>query len=62
MDKAGSYAIQGLAKVFISSINGSYTNVIGLPLSCVLDELEKIGLWTYLSYFVIPISDEGSII
>jgi len=31
-DKAGGYAIQGLAGAFISSINGSYTNVVGLPL------------------------------
>lgn len=30
--KAGGYAIQGLAAAFIKSINGSYTNVVGLPL------------------------------
>ena len=30
--KAGGYAIQGLAGAFIPEINGSYTNVVGLPL------------------------------
>lgn len=33
MDKAGAYAIQGGAVHFVRSINGSYTNVIGLPMT-----------------------------
>lgn len=37
-DKAGGYAIQGLASRFIPSIAGSYANVVGLPVQCV-DEL-----------------------
>ena len=37
-DKAGGYAIQGLASRFIPSIAGSYANVVGLPVACV-DEL-----------------------
>ena len=37
-DKAGGYAIQGLASRFIPSIAGSYSNVVGLPVAC-LDEL-----------------------
>jgi septum formation protein len=37
-DKAGGYAIQGLAARFIPSIAGSYSNVVGLPVACV-DEL-----------------------
>lgn len=31
-DKAGAYAIQGLAATFVRAINGSYSNVVGLPL------------------------------
>jgi len=35
MDKAGAYAIQGLAAKFIERIEGSYTNVVGLPIELV---------------------------
>ncbi|VGO22005.1 Maf family protein [Pontiella sulfatireligans] len=38
MDKAGAYAIQGGAAHMVRSINGSYTNVVGLPL-CELYEM-----------------------
>ncbi len=37
-DKAGAYAIQGLGAGFVKSINGSYTNVVGLPI-CELIEI-----------------------
>ncbi len=43
-DKAGGYAIQGLASGFVSEIRGSYTNVVGLPASNVLAALERLGL------------------
>jgi septum formation protein len=33
MDKAGAYGIQGLASKFIDRIDGSYTNVVGLPVA-----------------------------
>ncbi len=39
-DKAGSYAVQGASCLFIEKINGSYTNVMGLPMERLLKELE----------------------
>jgi septum formation protein len=42
-DKAGGYAVQGQGAYFIRSIRGSYTNVIGLPLCEVLEELKSFG-------------------
>ena len=33
MDKAGAYAVQGLGAAFVDRIHGSYTNVVGLPLT-----------------------------
>lgn len=41
--KAGAYAIQGLAAKFIISINGSYSNVVGLPLFEVANMLKGRG-------------------
>ena len=35
MDKAGAYAIQGLASKFIQRIDGCYFNVVGLPVALV---------------------------
>lgn len=32
-DKAGAYAVQGLAAIYITQLNGSYSNVVGLPLA-----------------------------
>ncbi len=42
-DKAGGYAIQGIGAFMISRINGSYTNVVGLPLAEVVDHLAACG-------------------
>jgi len=42
-DKAGGYAIQGLAGSFVQSIKGSYTNVVGLPLTEVVTMLVSEG-------------------
>lgn len=41
LDKAGAYGIQGRAAAFVDKINGSYTNVVGLPLSQVCKMLHK---------------------
>jgi septum formation protein len=38
-DKAGAYAIQGLASRFIPRIEGSYSNIVGLPVACVWELL-----------------------
>ena len=42
MDKAGAYAIQGLASKFVERIEGCYFNVIGLPLSQVYRYLKSL--------------------
>jgi septum formation protein len=42
MDKAGAYAAQGYGMVLIEKISGSYTNVVGLPMKEVLEDLQKI--------------------
>lgn len=42
-DKAGSYAIQGLGAVFVQSINGSYSGVVGLPLEITCELLAMAG-------------------
>lgn len=40
MDKAGAYAIQGGAAKMVRYVNGSYSNVVGLPLCEVIERLE----------------------
>ena len=45
MDKAGAYAIQNQAGIFISRIEGSYSNVVGLPLYETGQLLRESGLW-----------------
>ena len=42
-DKAGAYAIQGLGAFMVRRIEGSYSNVVGLPLCEVVDLLERLG-------------------
>jgi len=43
-DKAGAYAIQGFAAVFVESLIGSYSGVMGLPLHETADLLRSAGL------------------
>jgi septum formation protein len=50
--KAGGYAIQGRAALFVEWIGGDYTNVVGLPLALTVRMLEGFGIYWYL---VIPI-------
>ena len=42
MDKAGAYAIQGLASKFVEKVDGCYFNVMGLPLSLVYRHLKEL--------------------
>lgn len=42
-DKAGGYAVQGLGSRFIEGIEGSYSNVVGLPISSVYELLKELG-------------------
>jgi septum formation protein len=41
--KAGAYAIQGFAARFIPRIEGSYSNVVGLPIALVSETLKRVG-------------------
>ncbi|MEH6585635.1 MAG: Maf family protein [Halioglobus sp.] len=43
-DKAGGYGIQGMAGAFVSSIEGSYSNVVGLPLAQTWQMLSGQGI------------------
>nr|MBO6295029.1 septum formation inhibitor Maf [Schwartzia sp. (in: firmicutes)] len=44
MDKAGAYAVQGIAAKFIPRIDGSFSNVVGLPLHAVKELARKAGI------------------
>ena len=44
MDKAGAYAVQGIAGLWIDKLEGSYSNVIGLPMHTVRELLDECGL------------------
>ena len=43
-DKAGAYAIQGLASRFVVAVDGSYSNVVGLPVATLYGLLRELGL------------------
>src|SRR6202035_3354838 len=44
MDKAGAYAIQGMASRWIPHIEGDYSNVVGLPVALVYRMLKERGV------------------
>ena len=44
MDKAGAYAIQGLAVKFVRKVTGDYSNIVGLPIARVYHELSKLNV------------------
>ena len=44
MGKAGGYAIQGRAEIFVGNLNGSYSNVVGLPLLETVALLRSCGV------------------
>lgn len=44
MDKAGAYAMQGKASAFVQSIEGCYTNIIGLPMPELVTMLRGLGV------------------
>ena len=41
-DKAGAYALQGWASRFVLRIDGSYSNVVGLPMACACELLRRV--------------------
>jgi len=46
-DKAGAYAVQGYGAVYVTSIEGSYSNVVGLPLYETAQMIEQLGYRLY---------------
>ncbi len=45
LDKAGGYAIQGLGAIFVKEIEGDFFNVVGLPLSMLVEGLKEFGVY-----------------
>jgi len=50
LDKAGSYAVQGVGAYLAESIVGSYTNIVGLPLCQVVQMMEEMGAHEVLPF------------
>lgn len=57
-DKAGGYAVQGLAAAFITKLSGSYSGVMGLPLAETAQLLSRVG-WS-LNAALDEVGSEGS--
>jgi septum formation protein len=57
LDKAGSYAVQGMGALFVEAVYGSYTNVVGLPLPATYRLFSALGYdlrWFAAGASVIP--------
>lgn len=57
MDKAGAYAAQGRAAVFVESVSGCFYNVVGLPLTCLwrlMDRLLNGSPWSLVPDEAVP--------
>ncbi len=48
-DKSGSYAVQGIASMFIEKVNGSVSSVVGLPICQVRQILSKFGIFPLIT-------------
>ncbi len=44
LDKAGAYAIQEMGSVLTGEIQGDYTNIVGLPIPALIEELKRFGI------------------
>lgn len=44
LDKAGAYAVQGIGGFMVERVDGSYTNVVGLPMEEVEETLKALGI------------------
>jgi len=44
LDKGGSYAIQGLAALFVEKVDGDFFNIVGLPIFELVHELKNFGI------------------
>jgi septum formation protein len=44
LDKAGAYAIQGVGACLVQAIDGSFSNVVGLPLCELMQVLQELGV------------------
>ena len=53
LDRAGSYAIQGLGALFVDTVDGNYSNVVGLPLPATYRLFREIG-YDLLQFVAIP--------
>jgi septum formation protein len=50
MDKAGAYAVQGVGAYLVEHLEGSYTNVVGLPLCQVVQMMQEMGAHEVLPF------------